>query len=97
MMPSIDVLDDTVGIGGPDEGFGFSVVLAEVAVDRGLQVNKRVEHTAFQAPAGKRGEEGLDRIGPGAGSRREMKHPARMPVEPGAHPRLRGGRLLGCL
>ena len=84
-MPAIDLLDDAVGIGGPDEGFRFSVVLAEVAVDRGLQVNKRVEHTALQAPAGKRGEEGLDRIGPGAGSGREMKHPARMPVEPGAH------------
>ena len=39
-MPSIDLLDDAVGIGGPDEGFGFAVVCAEVAVDRGLQVDQ---------------------------------------------------------
>jgi hypothetical protein len=37
-MRSIDLLDDAVGVGGPDEGFGFAVVLAEVSVDGGLQV-----------------------------------------------------------
>ena len=40
-MPSVQFLDDTVGIGGPEEGFGFAVVLAEIAVDRGLQVDER--------------------------------------------------------
>ena len=63
-MPSIDLLDDVVGIGGPDEGFGFLVVLTEVAVDRGLQVDQRAKDAALQPPAGERGEEGLDRIGP---------------------------------
>jgi hypothetical protein len=28
LMPTIDRFDDAVGIGGPDEGFGFAVVLA---------------------------------------------------------------------
>jgi hypothetical protein len=54
------------------KGFGFAVVFAEVAVDRGLQVDQRVEDAAPQAPAGERGEERLDRIGPGAGGGREM-------------------------
>jgi len=72
-------------VGGPDEGLGFAVVLAEVAVDRGLQVDQRVEDAALQAPAGERGEEGLDRIGPGARGGREMERPARVPGEPGAH------------
>jgi len=31
-MPSIKFLNDVVGIGGPDEGFGFAIVFAEVAV-----------------------------------------------------------------
>src|SRR5690348_5913272 len=84
-MPSIDLLDDTVGIGGPDKGFGFAVVFAEVSVDRGLQVDQRAKDAALQSPAGERGKEGLDRIGPGAGGGCEMKRPAWMPVEPGAH------------
>jgi hypothetical protein len=59
LIPSIDLLDDVVGVGGPDEGLGFAVVLAEVAVDRRLQVDQRVEGAALQPPAGERGEEGL--------------------------------------
>jgi len=39
-MPTIDLLDDAVGIGGPNKGFGFAVVLAEIAVDRGLQLDE---------------------------------------------------------
>ena len=66
-MPSIHLLDVAVGIGGPREGFGFAVVFAEVAVDRGLQVDERVKDAALQSLAGEGGKEGLDRIGPGAG------------------------------
>jgi hypothetical protein len=47
---------------------------------------QRAKDAALQPPAGQRGEEGLYRIGPGAGGGREMKRPARMPGEPGAHP-----------
>ena len=53
-------LDDKVGVGGPDEGFGF--VCAEVAVDRGLQVDQQAEGAALQAAAGERGEEGLTEL-----------------------------------
>src|ERR1700756_2614352 len=84
-MPAIDLFDDAVGNGGPDEGCGFAVVFAEVSVDRGLQVDQRAKDAALQQPAGERGKEGLDRIGPGAGSGCEMKHPARMAGEPSAH------------
>jgi len=85
LMPSVHLLDDAVGIGGPDEGFGFSIVLAEIAVDRGVQVDERVEGAALQAPAGERGDESLDRIGSGAGGGREVKRPARVSGKPGAH------------
>ena len=61
-MPSVDLFDDAVGIGGPDEGFGALVVLFEVAVDRGLEVDQRVEGAAVQAAAGECGEEGLDGV-----------------------------------
>ena len=46
-MPTIDLLDDAVGIGGPNKGFEFAVVLAEIAVDRGLQVDERTENAAL--------------------------------------------------
>jgi hypothetical protein len=42
-MPTIELFDDAVGIGGPDERFGFAVVLAEIAIDCRLEVNERVE------------------------------------------------------
>ena len=83
-MPSVDLFDDAVGIGGPDEGLGALVVLVEVAVDRGLEVDQRVEGAAVQAAAGERGEEGLDGVDPGAGGRREVEGPARVTGEPGA-------------
>ena len=45
-----------VGIAGPDERFGFAVVLAEIAIDRCLQIDERVEDAALQSPAGQGGE-----------------------------------------
>jgi len=56
--PTVDLAEDDVGIGGPDEGFGLGVVLLDVAVDRGLEVDDRVEHAPFQAAPGESGEEG---------------------------------------
>ena len=85
LVPTVDLFDDAVGIGGPDEGFGFAIVLAEIAVDRRLQVDERAEDAALQAPPGQRGEKAFDGIGPGARGRGEVEGPARMPGEPGAH------------
>ena len=84
-MPAVDLFDNAIGIGGPDERFGFSVVLAEIAVDRGLQVDERAEDAALQPPAGQRREKAFDGIGPRARSRGEVKGPTRMAAEPGAH------------
>jgi len=88
-VPSIDLLDNVVGIGGPGDGFGFAVVFADVSLDGGLQVDQRAEDAALQSPADEGGKEGFHRIGPGAGSRREMKHPAGC--------RASQARTLGCL
>ena len=62
LAPSVgaaQLCDDAVRIGGSDERCGFAVVLAEVAVDRGLEVDQRVEDASLQTPTGERGEEGL--------------------------------------
>lgn len=48
-MPTLDGCDDFVGIGGPGEGLGLLVVVGDEAIDGGLEVNDRVEDTAFQA------------------------------------------------
>jgi hypothetical protein len=85
LVPTIDLFDNAIGIGGPDEGFGFAVVLAKVAVDRRLQVDERMEDAALQAPPGQRCEKALDGIGPGARGGGEMEYPPGMPREPGAH------------
>ena len=83
MVPAPDLLDDGVGVGGPDEGLG-PVVLGEVAVDRGLEVDQGTEGAALQAPPGQGGEEGLDRVRPRARGRGEVEGPAGMAGEPGA-------------
>jgi hypothetical protein len=36
LIPSVEFLDDTVGIGGPDEGFG--IVVGDKAVDGALEI-----------------------------------------------------------
>ena len=41
-----------VGVGLPDERLGVIVVGLDEAVDRGLQVDQRVEDAAFEAPPG---------------------------------------------
>ena len=83
-MPSGDLGDDAVWIGGPDERLGPVIVLGEVAIDRGLQVDQGVEGASLQAASGQGSEEGLDRVGPGARGRREVEGPAGMAGEPGA-------------
>lgn len=62
--PAPDGGDDPIGIGGPGEGFRVGVLLGHKAVDGSLEVDQRVEGAAFQAPAGKLGEEALDRVQP---------------------------------
>jgi hypothetical protein len=50
--------------GGPDEGLGALVVLGEVAIDRGPEVDERVEGAALQVAA--IAEEGLNGVDPRA-------------------------------
>lgn len=65
------------------------VVLGEVAVDSGLEVDDGAEHTSLEPSLGKGGEEALDGVEPGAGGWREVEGPARMVVSQ--------ARTLGCL
>ena len=84
MVPSPSGSDDAVGVGGPDERLGSGIVLGEVAIDRGLEVDQRMEHATLQPTAGELGEEGLDRVEPGGRGRGVVEGPAGMPLEPGA-------------
>jgi hypothetical protein len=65
VVPAIDLFDDAFEIGGPEERFGLTVVLADVSVDRRLQVDERMEDTALQSPACDGGKKAFDRVGPG--------------------------------
>ena len=87
------------GLGGlgPDERFGASIVLSEISIDGGLQVGDRAEDAAADALPRHLGKEVLDRVEPGGRGRGEVENPARMARQPGQHPRIREGRLLGCL
>ena len=97
MVPTFDGSDDFIGIGGPHEGLGVIVGFLQEAVDGGLEIDNRAEDPAFEAAPGQLGEEALDRVEPGGRGRGEMEDEPRMPAEPGANPRFREGRLLGCL
>src|ERR671925_937988 len=85
MVPASDLLDDAVRVGGPDERFGSAIVLLQVAVDGGLEVDQGVESATLEAAAREGGEECLDSIGPGARGRGEMEGPAPMAGEPSAN------------
>ncbi len=89
LIPSADLGDDAVWVSGPDEGLGHPIVLGEIAIDGGLEVDQRVEHAASEPPPGERGEEGLDRVGPSiAGGDRSITGGAAI----GRWPRGAGGR-----
>ena len=69
---------------GPDEGLGIIVVLVNVAVDGGLEVDYRVEGAALEPPAREDREEALDGVEPGGGGWGEVEHPSGMTRQPGA-------------
>ena len=84
-MPTLDSGDDFVGVGGPDEGFWLPVVLGEVAIDGGLEVDEGAEDTAFEATLRQFGEEAFDGIEPRARGRGEVESEALMAIEPSSH------------
>ena len=97
MSPAVDGGEDSIGGFGPDEWLGLVVDFRDETVDCGLKIDDRGESAAFEPLSGKLGEQALDCVGPGAGSRGGMKGEAPMPLQPGRDPRLREGRLFGCL
>ena len=97
MFPAADFFDDGIGVGGPDEWFGTGIGLLQEAVDGGLEIDDAFEDAAFESPPCQLGEEALNCVEPGGGGWGEMEMKALMPFEPGANPRFREGRLLGCL
>ncbi len=52
MAPTADGCEDPLGVGGPGEGSWVGVVLADVAVDGGLQVDDADEHAALEPASG---------------------------------------------
>ena len=63
-MPSACGGDDFVRIGFPSEGLGVCVVVGEVSVDGGLQIDDAAEGTAFEAALGEGCEEAFDGVQP---------------------------------
>jgi hypothetical protein len=84
LVPTFDRGDDFLGIGGPHEGLGIVVGFPEKAIDRGLEIDDRAKHAAFEAALGQLGEEALDGVEPGGRGRRVVEHKARMSAEPGS-------------
>ena len=82
MLPAFDSSEEAFWVCLPDEGLGFVVVLGEIAVDGGLEVDDRAEHPTLEPSLGEGGEEVFDGVEPGAGSWREVEGPARMASEP---------------
>src|SRR4051812_19944799 len=80
----LQLRDNILGRGGPDERLGFGVVLGEVAVDGGLKLDQQTEHAALEPTPGEPGEEGLDRVEPGGRGRGVVEGPAGMALKPGA-------------
>ena len=80
----MELVEDDIGGFGPDEGLGVIVVLVDVAVDGGLEIDDGLEGAAADAPAGEDGEEALYGVEPGGGGGREVEGPSRVARQPGA-------------
>src|SRR4029079_19419056 len=83
MLPSLDGGENSVWIGGPDEGFGVGIGFLDEAVDGCLKVDNRPEDAALEAASGEFGEEALDRE-PGRGGTGKVEGEARVSGQPGA-------------
>jgi len=65
LKPTVSSCDDFIRIGLPDEGFGVvSVVFSNEAIDRGLEIDERMEDAILEPPPGQFCEEALDGIKP---------------------------------
>jgi hypothetical protein len=64
-MPAQGLLDDAVGVDGPDEGFRSGIVLLQIAPGRRLEIDERAQGAPLLPSSGERGEEGFDGIYPG--------------------------------
>jgi hypothetical protein len=72
-VPTFDGGDDVVGVRGPDERLGLPVVLGEVAVDGGLEMDDGMKDATLEAALRQFGEETFDGVEPRAGGRREVE------------------------
>ena len=84
-MPSSDSGDDFVWVLGPDEGFWVCVGVVEEAVDGIFEFPQGSEYAALETLLCELGKKALDSIEPGGGRRGEVKSPAWMAFQPGAH------------
>ena len=88
LMPSPYGCDDYVWIGGPCEGLRLGIMLADEAVDGGLEIDGGMEDAAFEPPLRELGKEAFNCVEPGAGCWHEVECPAGVAVEPSAHLRV---------
>ena len=56
LRPTGDLVEDGVGIGGPDEGFKLGIVILDGALDGSLEVDERAKHAAREPAARKPGD-----------------------------------------
>ena len=78
LLPAFDSSQDAFWVCLPDEGLGFVVVLGEIVVDGGLEVDDRAEHPTLE---------------PSLGEEVSVRLTTRPTVSPGSG-RLPGGRVL---
>ena len=76
------LFEDVRGRGGPDEGFGFGIVLLEIGFNCGLEFGDAAEDAAASGVAGDQAEEALDQINPGGRGWREVEVKAGVALEP---------------
>src|SRR3954453_2967409 len=93
-MPACCGGDDLVCICLPAERLRAEVVLGEVAVDGGLEVDDAAEDAASEPALGQGSKEALDGVEPGRAGRREVEGYARGASEPGDDLRVFVGRVV---
>jgi hypothetical protein len=73
LFPAADLLDDGIGVGGPDERLGIIVGLRLEPVDGSLEVGDPCKDAALEPASGQLGKKALDRVEPGGRGRGEVE------------------------
>lgn len=90
----LNFVENVLGCGGPNEGFGMFVMIGEIPVDGDLQIGDAPEYPSTNPLMSDLREKAFHKVQPGAGCRSKMKVEAWVTLQPCLHFWMLMGRII---